>query len=164
MKNALPLLTFATGLLLGATASALAGPRTPGAGVQEEAVTAIGGVFFRAEDPDALRAWYREHLGLEVAGPSGASFLWRRHDDPEQVGRTVWSVFPESSDYFGDPGQRFMVNYVVRDLDALLAELAAKGVEEVKSSESYPFGTFAWVEDGEGNRIELWEPAQPPGG
>lgn len=158
IRTILPVATFVGGLLLGVSATAGAGPD---AGAQEPAspVVGIGGIFLKAEAPEALRAWYRRHLGVE-AGPGGHSFLWREHDDPDRVGRTVWSVFPGDTDYFGPGGQDFMVNYIVRDLDAVLARLAAAGIEPVKAPESYPYGRFAWVVDGEGNRIELWQPPQ----
>lgn len=160
-----PLATFAGGLLLGASVAAIALLRGTEADAVplrrqtavEPLVTGIGGVFFKARDPDALRAWYRDHLGLE-AGPQGTTFLWRHEDDPGTLGRTVWSVFPEDSDYFGPSGQRFMLNYRVADLDRALTALAAAGVTPVKEPEEYPYGRFAWVEDAEGNRIELWEP------
>lgn len=156
-RSIVPGATFAVGLLLGVAVADSAEPR--GAAQQGAAplVTGIGGVFFRAERPDSLRDWYRRHLGLD-AGPQGFSFLWREHDDPQRVGRTVWSLFPGDTDYFGDSDQPFMVNYIVRDLDRVLSRLADAGIQPVKAPESYPYGRFAWVEDGEGHRIELWEP------
>jgi catechol 2,3-dioxygenase-like lactoylglutathione lyase family enzyme len=156
-RSIVPGATFALGLLLGVAVADSAEPR--GAAQDGSLVTGIGGVFMKAEHPDSLGDWYRRHLGLE-AGPGGFSFLWREHDDPERVGRTVWSLFRGDSDYFGASDQRFMVNYIVRDLDRVLSRLAEAGIRPVKAPESYPYGRFAWVEDGEGHRIELWEP--PP--
>lgn len=159
-RTVMTVLPFLGGLLVGM--SDLAGTRNA---VGEEArvpsVRGIGGVFLKARSPEDLREWYRRHLGLE-AGPQGADFLWRSHDRPDRVERTVWSVFPRDSDYFGSSGQQFMVNYIVDDLDGLLARLAESGIHPVKDPEEYPYGRFAWVLDGEGNRIELWEP--PEGG
>lgn len=155
-RTLVPALTFGAGLLLGASVTAI--PAVPGqASTSAGQVTGIGGVFLKAGDPDALRDWYDRSLGLE-AGPQGATFLWRTPGDPGRPGRTVWSVFPEDTDYFGPSDQQCMVNYIVDDLDAVLARLEARGVRPVKEPESYPYGRFAWVQDGEGHRIELWEP------
>lgn len=120
-------------------------------------VTGIGGIFFKAKDPDKLREWYREHLGIE-AESWGYHFQWR--DDPQKDGgTTVWSVFPDTSKYFGPSTQPFMINYRVADLTELLNELRAAGVEvDPKSGDDSEYGKFGWVMDPEGNRIELWEP------
>ena len=123
-------------------------------------VTGIGGVFLRAEDSDRQLAWYRDQLGIERApGHHGVNFFWRDRGDPGRYGRTVWALFPRDSDYFGDTRQQVMINYRVRDLDALLRDLRASGVEQVGEVEEFPYGRFAWILDGEGNRVELWEPA-----
>jgi predicted enzyme related to lactoylglutathione lyase len=123
-------------------------------------VTGIGGIFFKSNDPQRLRDWYREHLGIESEGDSGASFHWREADDPEQKGLTVWSAFPAETSYFDPSKAPFMINYRVADLDWLLQQLRAEGVEVDPRVEEYEYGRFAWVMDPEGNRIELWEP--PP--
>jgi len=119
-------------------------------------VTGIGGIFFKAEDPKSLKEWYREHLGID-AGDYGATFNWRDDNDPTKQGQTIWTPFPKDTKYF-DPGTApFMINYRVADLDGLVKALRDGGVE-VKS-ESSEYGSFAWISDPEGNRIELWEPA-----
>jgi catechol 2,3-dioxygenase-like lactoylglutathione lyase family enzyme len=117
-------------------------------------VTGIGGIFFKAKDPDKLREWYRQHLGIE-AESWGFHFQWS--DDPQKDGgTTVWSVFPDTSKYFEPP---FMINYRVADLAELLTALRAAGVEvDPKSGEDSEFGKFGWITDPEGNRVELWEP------
>ena len=119
-----------------------------------EKVTGIGGIFFKAKDPDKLREWYRKHLGIE-AESWGFHFQWA--DDPQKDGgATVWSVFPDSSKYFDRP---FMINYRVGNLDELLKQLRAEGADvDPKSGEPSEFGKFGWVTDPEGNRVELWEP------
>jgi predicted enzyme related to lactoylglutathione lyase len=119
-------------------------------------VTGIGGVFFKADNPRQLQAWYRDHLGIEP-GAQGVNFFWRDRDNPEVLGFTVWSVFPRETNYFGAGDQELMINYRVRDLDGLLAKLRAEGIE-AREREEYDYGRFAWIVDGEGNRIELWEP------
>ena len=122
-------------------------------------VTGIGGIFFKAEDPEKLYEWYARHLGLERAPGEGVVFTWRQADDPAKAGMTVWSIFPMSSAYF-DPGRAsFMINYRVEGLDGVLEALRAEGVEIDPRREDGPNGRFAWIIDPEGNRIELWEPA-----
>lgn len=116
-------------------------------------VVGVGGVFFKAKDPAALKAWYQKHLGID-AGEWGAEFRW---DTPVagEPGKTVWSVFPDSSPYYPGP---FMINYRVLDLAALLKALRDEGCNVDEKSEDTEFGNFGWVTDPEGNRIELWEP------
>jgi predicted enzyme related to lactoylglutathione lyase len=117
-----------------------------------EAVTGIGGVFFRARDPEGLRAWYAEHLGLELRPFGGAVFSAQTGDI------TVWHVASSRDEYFGAPEQRVMLNYRVRDLDAMLAQLREAGVATEARVEESAHGRFGWAKDLEGNRIELWQP------
>ncbi len=122
-----------------------------------ERVTGIGGIFFKARDPVTLAAWYREHLGI-VSQENAAEFEWRARDQPEQIGRTVWSVFPRGTKYFGPDGASFMINYRVANLDRLVAQLGQAGIPLDRPIEESKYGRFAWVTDPEGNRIEIWEP------
>src|SRR5262245_20944271 len=125
----------------------------------DQVVTGIGGVFFKSDDPERLREWYRRHLG--IAGVSGGvNFLWRDRYDPNLVGYTVWAAFPRKTGYFGSGSQELMVNYRVRNLDALLGRLKSEQVQQVGVIEEHWYGRFAWILDGEGNRLELWEPAK----
>src|SRR2546430_7248437 len=96
------------------------------------------------------------HLGMD-AEDGHADFVWREHDRPDEIGRTVWSLFPADTDYFGPARPAFMVNYRVSNLDRMLAQLRQKGVS-VEKIEDYDYGRFAWITDPEGNRLELWEP------
>jgi predicted enzyme related to lactoylglutathione lyase len=124
-----------------------------------ERVTGLGGLFFKAEDVEALYAWYEKHLGIK-RGPEGvATFKWRERDDPAKEGRTVWAIFPTESAYFQPSRANFMINFRVTDLDGLLKVLKEEGVEIDPRREDYEFGRFAWIIDPEGNRIELWEPS-----
>jgi catechol 2,3-dioxygenase-like lactoylglutathione lyase family enzyme len=123
-----------------------------------ERVTGIGGVFFKARDPKALRAWYREHLGMDVQDWGGTTFRWA--DDGHAEGVTAWTIFPETTDYLNPSTSPFMINYRVRDLAALLDVLRAEGCTVDDRLDESEFGKFGWVMDPEGNRIELWEP--PP--
>ncbi|HXI23608.1 MAG TPA: VOC family protein [Pyrinomonadaceae bacterium] len=120
-------------------------------------VTGIGGIFFKAKDPDKLREWYRQHLGIESESWGGFAFHWR--DDPQtDGGATAWSIFPDSSKYFAPSTQPFMINFRVANLQELVTALRADGVEVEANLEESEFGKFGWVMDPEGNRVELWEP------
>jgi predicted enzyme related to lactoylglutathione lyase len=117
-----------------------------------EAVEGVGGVFFRSRDPDSLRAWYAENLGIAMED-YGTTFTSKEGD------QTVWAPFPAETTYFGSREQQLMVNFRVRDLDAMLAQLRSNGVEVDDRVEELQYGRFGWATDPEGNRLELWEPA-----
>jgi predicted enzyme related to lactoylglutathione lyase len=118
-----------------------------------ENVLGIGGVFFKARGPQALAAWYREHLGVRVeAGQTYAAFTAALGD------QTVWSTFPADTKYFGSGPAPFMINYRVRNLDNMLAQLRAAGAQVEDRVEEHDYGRFGWAIDPEGNRFELWEP------
>jgi len=118
-------------------------------------VTGIGGVFFRADDPDALQRWYVEHLRLPEGDESGVMF---QCGENAEHGMTIWAPFERGSEYFGNLKQQSMINYRVDDMDALLERLRAEGVEIDPKREDHDYGRFAWIVDPEGNRVELWEP------
>jgi predicted enzyme related to lactoylglutathione lyase len=121
-------------------------------------VAGIGGVFFKAKDPAALREWYSRHLGLQIEDWGGTVFHWCNGENPSGAGSTVWSVFEENSSCFGPGTQRFMFNFRVQELSPLLSTLRDEGcIVDDKTDES-EFGKFGWVTDPEGNRVELWEP------
>jgi len=122
-------------------------------------VTGIGGIFFKARDPAALRAWYQKHLGIDVQDWGGAVFAWSGDDGKPSGGTTVWSV--GNGEYFAPSSAPFMINYRVADLDALLRTLRGEGCQVLERSEDSEYGKFGWVIDPEGNKIELW---QPPAG
>ncbi len=123
----------------------------------EGKITGIGGVFFKSDNAQETREWYNEMLGFD-AQEWGKSFPWIDANDKTTEGLTVWNVFKRSSDYFGDNNQPFMINYIVQNMDALLIQLESQGVMQVKPMEDYDYGKFAWINDINGNRIELWEP------
>lgn len=127
----------------------------------DQRVTGIGGVFFKARDPESLREWYRRHLGLDVQSWGGVTFRWEEPGAPSTNGATVWSLFPANTDYFAPSSQPFMINYRVPDLTGILEALRAEGCTVDDRTEVSEFGKFGWVMDPEGNRIELWQP--PPG-
>lgn len=121
-------------------------------------VIGVGGIFIKARDPEALRNWYRDHLGLTLEPWGGAVF--KPTAGPNDV--TVWSLFPESTTYFAPSTAPFMVNYRVADLAAVLAALRAEGCAVDDKMEETEQGRFGWVMDPEGNRVELWEPPAEP--
>ena len=118
-------------------------------------VTGVGGVFFKAKNPQALAAWYRDVLGLPMQVWGGAAL---RYDAPKHPPVLTWSAFPTSTHYFAPSTSAFVIDYAVDDMDALLARLRAKGVPVLKRVDNDPNGHFAWILDPEGNKIELWEP------
>ena len=116
-----------------------------------ERVLGIGGVFFKAKDPKALAAWYAEHLGLEIDPSFGGTMF-------SGDGQTVWSLFAADTKHFAPSDKPFSINYRVRDLRAMLAQLRAGGVTVDDKIDDSEFGVFGWCMDPEGNRIELWQP------
>ncbi len=119
-----------------------------------ERVLGIGGIFFKARDPQALGAWYRQHLGVPIEDNQAyGSFESKAGGE-----QTVWSAFPLDSTYFGALAAPLMLNYRVRDLDAMLAQLRAAGARVEDRIDEYEYGRFGWASDPEGNRFELWEP------
>lgn len=121
-------------------------------------VTGIGGIFFKSNEPEKLCGWYRKHLGLEI-NERAATFKWHRFDDPKSETYTVWSPFPNDTDYFAPSEKPFMINFQVENLEQLLAQLKQEGVDVDPRVETYDYGKFGWIMDPEGNRIELWERA-----
>jgi predicted enzyme related to lactoylglutathione lyase len=134
-------------IFLGAVAVATA---TTAEGADTEKVTGIGGFFFRAKDPKALAKWYSDNLGL----PSNGS-PWR-----QEAGSSAFQPFPEKTTYFGNDTKQWMMNFRVRNLDKMAAQLRAAGIAVDVDQKSYPYGRFAHLHDPEGNPIELWEPQE----
>lgn len=124
-------------------------------------VTGIGGIFFKARDPAALGAWYRDHLGLDVTDWGGAIFKWG--GPGSEAGMTIWSAFKHDTTYLEPGTASFMVNFRVADLDALLIALKAEGCDVQDRTEESEQGKFGWVIDPEGNKVELWQPPAEPG-
>jgi catechol 2,3-dioxygenase-like lactoylglutathione lyase family enzyme len=118
------------------------------------AVSGIGGFFFRGRDPSGLVAWYRDHLGIDPAPQSYDELPWR-----QEAGDTVFQPFADDTEYFGNAANHWMINFRVRDLDALVARLRSQGVTVEVDAETFPNGRFARLTDPEGNPIQLWEPA-----
>jgi catechol 2,3-dioxygenase-like lactoylglutathione lyase family enzyme len=140
---------------------------------QKGRVIGIGGIFFKSGDHMQLRNWYAEHLGIDH-GSDGAMFKWMPVPDaappadrsaatestaPGEEHLTIWSIFPAASKYFDPSSAPFMINYIVDDMDAVLARLAGGGVRIDPKREDHDYGRFAWVYDPDGNKIELWQPS-----
>lgn len=120
-----------------------------------ERVQGIGGFFFRAREPKRLAAWYATHLGVDLTPQDYGQQPWM-----QEAGATVFEPFPADSDFFGRPEQAWMLNFRVRDLDAMVAQLRAADVAVQVDPEVYPNGRFAQLADPEGNPIQLWQPEQ----
>ena len=120
-------------------------------------VTGIGGIFFAARDPVALRAWYKKHLGIGVQDWGGTAFRWVDDSGAPTGGMTVWSI-GGGGEQFAPSKSAFMVNYRVEDLGALLQVLRQEGCEVLDKTDESDFGKFGWVMDPEGNKVELWQP------
>jgi glyoxylase I family protein len=116
-------------------------------------VTGIGGLFFRAINPEAIAQWYKDHLGVDLAPTDYNQKPWT-----QEAGPTAFAPFPHDSDYFGDAKKVWMINFRVNDLDSMVKQLRAAKIDVSVDQENYPNGRFARLHDPEGNPIELWEP------
>ena len=120
-------------------------------------VLGVGGVFFKAEDPDSLGEWYKRWLGVPVDPPYGASF---KSDHMPAGSFGVWAPFKQDTSYFEPSEKPFMVNLVVDDLDGALEQVREGGAQVIGTIEEMEYGRFGWFVDPEGNKVELWEPAK----
>jgi predicted enzyme related to lactoylglutathione lyase len=130
-------------------------------------IQGIGGIFFKAQNPEQLQDWYDKHLGISPLphSPWGADdpaslFEWRDKDDESRKCYTVFAPFPNDTDYFEPGKSSFMFNFRVDDLDALLETLGEEGIQLHGEIKQYSYGRFARIIDPEGNPVELWEPAE----
>lgn len=129
--------------------------QAPGMAEQPGHVTGIGGIFVKSKNPKALAHWYKEVLGLDVASWGGAALPF---DAPGHPPKVSWMAFPETTDHMMPSTREFMVNFAVDNMDAMIARLTAKGVLIVKRDDADAFGRFAWIQDPDGTKIELWKP------
>ena len=121
-------------------------------------VMGIGGIFFHAKDPVALRAWYMTHLGIDVQEWGGVAFRWTDDAGKPSAGTTVWSISGADGDYFAPSKAPFMINYRVADLHGVLQALRKEGCNVLEKTDESEYGKFGWVMDPEGNKVELWQP------
>lgn len=119
-------------------------------------VTGIGGIFFFSKNPESSKQWYAKHLGLEV-NEWGSTFESRNANNPEEINYLQWSPFKEGSEYFAPSKKEFMINYRVQNMEALVENLRAAGVQILDEIQSFDYGKFVHIMDNEGNKIELWE-------
>lgn len=139
----------------GAAAVAAGASRAPRQGASDiERVQGIGGFFFRAKDPKTLAKWYETHLGIGIVPTDYGNAAWQT-----SAGTTVFAPFKEDTTYFGDKRLQWMINFRVRDMDKMVAQLRDKGIAVDVDREVYPNGRFARLNDTEGNPIQLWQPA-----
>lgn len=117
-------------------------------------VTGIGGIFFRAQNPKELAAWYEKHLGIDFGGKAYADFQFQ----PQEKGSQAFSFFAADTKYFEPSAKEFMINLRVENLFELLEALRAEGVQVLDEPQDTDYGKFGWILDPEGNKIELWEP------
>ena len=120
-------------------------------------VTGLGGIFFKSDDPQKMRLWYSENLGLQNE-EYGTNFEWRHSDDSSKKGSTLWSPFKKDTKYFEPSEKDFMINFLVEDIEGLVSQLKKDGVTILDEIESSEYGKFVHILDLEGNKIELWEP------
>jgi glyoxylase I family protein len=149
-------LVLGAATLAGLGAAGVSASETPAPDAQQprERVLGIGGLFFRSRDPKAMSDWYQHHLGIVPVPTDYHQPVWQ-----QAAGPTVFSAFPMDTGYFGSREQAWMVNFRVRKLDAMVAQLRTAGIAVDVDAQSYPNGRFARLHDPEGNPIELWEPA-----
>jgi len=120
-------------------------------------IIGIGGIFFKSDNKQQMQDWYAKNLGFADSG-YGVTLPWREQDNPEKEQMTIWSIFNGDTKYFEPSQASFMVNYIVDDLDALLARLEKEGVRIDPKRQDESYGRFAWIYDPDGNKIELWQP------
>lgn len=121
-------------------------------------VLGLGGLFFTAEDPKALAAWYQQHLGFDVQAFGATQFAMFSVDKQPAGSYGVWSAFDSKTEYFQPSTKGFMLNLMVDDLSQALKQVEAGGATLVGEPESHEYGHFGWFMDPEGNKIELWQP------
>jgi predicted enzyme related to lactoylglutathione lyase len=126
--------------------------------VDVKRVIGIGGVFFHANDPAALQAWYKRHLGIDVQAWGGTAFTWTDAAGNPTKGTTAWCIGAAGSDSFAPSKANFMINYRVENLTALLQTLREEGCSVLEKTDDSEYGKFGWVMDPEGNKVELWQP------
>ena len=156
------LLTSVGFFALGAVVATAAQQRDKGD--DKAQIHGIGGIFFTAADPAATQAWYVEHLGVPEKVLDGGYRIplipWREVDRPDDVGNTVFAVFPNGAEHLEPSNAPFMINFRVRDLEGILGQVKAGGGTQVGEIQTDFNGRFAWFLDPDGRKVELWEPAE----
>lgn len=122
-------------------------------------VTGIGGIFFYTENPKETKEWYTKHLGIEINAWGSSNFESRDVNKPEEIHSLQWYAFKKADHYFSPSQKEFMINYRVQNIEGLVARLKENGVTVLDDIATYDYGKFVHIMDTEGNKIELWEPA-----
>ncbi len=125
--------------------------------MSKKKVTGVGGIFFKCADPDKMKEWYGANLGMKT-NEYGSLFEFRKSDSPEEKGYLQWSPFKETTTYFEPSKKDFMINYRVENLEEMVKDLKAAGVNVLDEIETFEYGKFVHILDPENNKIELWEP------
>lgn len=154
MRKFLLPLAFLLTFSLGFTAAKLTEDKTP---LPSGRVTGVGGIFFKAENPDSLKKWYSAMLGMSM-DKFGTNFVWYQGADSTKPGSTQWSVFKSTTKYFSPSKKEFMINYRVDNLDLMMKRFRENNVTICDTVETYDYGKFVHIMDPDGNKIELWEP------
>ena len=123
-------------------------------------VVGVGGIFFYSNNPAESNEWYSKNLGFEINDWGSSSFDSRNIDNPDEVNSLQWKAFKNGDEYFSPSKKEFMVNYLVQNIEGLVAKLKSNGVTVLDSIATYDYGKFVHILDGEGRKIELWEPIQ----
>ncbi len=128
----------------------------------QQHIVGLGGIFYKCDDPSATRKWYSDILGIKCSD-YGAEFPFREDDEPDKRGYSIWGPFTKNTDYFSPSSKEFMINFRVRDLSGLLEKLADQGIAQHGERMDEVYGSFAWILDPDGVKIELWEQkGEPP--
>jgi predicted enzyme related to lactoylglutathione lyase len=125
--------------------------------MSEAKVKGIGGIFFKCQDPEMIKSWYKKHLGLKT-NEYGSLFEYRKADHSEEKAYLQWSPFSEKTDYFDPSNKEFMINYRVENLELLVEQMRRDGVHILDEIQTFEYGKFVHILDPENNKIELWEP------
>jgi len=124
---------------------------------KEPKVIGVGGIFFKSSDPDATKAWYKEHLGIPT-NEYGATFEFRNKENPDNVNYLQWSPFKQDTKYFEPSSKEFMINYIVQNIEGLVEKLRNEGVTICDEIEEFEYGKFVHILDSDSNKLEFWEP------
>ena len=122
-------------------------------------VTGIGGIFFSSDNLEKTKEWYIKNLGIEINDWGSSSFESRNINRPDEINSLQWSPFKNDSEHFAPSKKDFMINYQVQNIEGLVIKLKENGVTILDNIAAYDFGKFVHIMDTEGNKIELWEPA-----
>jgi predicted enzyme related to lactoylglutathione lyase len=125
----------------------------------------IATVSIYVRDQDRAKDFYTRVLGFELRQDAplypGASARWVAVAPPGAVTEAILYLPDENWEHYRAVlGKSQAMTFNVTDMQALHADLKAKGVTFVQEPEVQPWGTYAMIEDSEGNRLILVERPQ----